>query len=526
MKNLKCVLLLLALLFLVGCQNNQVSNDLNVVDNNNVTVENKNTDVENINNNKPSETVAEDSNDEEVVTEVEETLSVMVLVSRLNARKEPTTESEVVGMLLEWESSEVIETQKDAEDNKWYNVRFADDEVGWIAGWYCSEIYSDNILGDYVTLTDVTDYNSKLHNYSDKVLSKNGVNLTMDELSAVTTDFSHVKLNNSENKKPLSYELDSTINLPLSDDIGIVYPIFLDDNTLLYIICLENDQQYLVKKNVYNDVHEIIYSMSIDGIQAGSAKNYFSVLSLSDHHIVYKVYNHVIVYNREDDLVEHHYLYDGVSVSDISDDLTQIIVDQEFSDYVTSIDLSETSHVFEWNNKHDLDALGPVATFSHSDSQLINLGVNGYEWRAGEYVYNMESANIRNLSYTSEYGQFSELQGWEYVKESSSGHRLMCTYDYDLDNFKITAIMSDLNTINYLSHYYTLPKTVRQYSYDLGEPLYDQEGDLVFYDVVNNIEHRVSGIEENLIFECGNKTADLLVFSNKEGYHLYKRVRE
>ncbi len=528
MKKLKSATVLMTLLLLIGCQNNQVNNDVNVVDNNQVSAEIKETDVENINNDKQPVTVVEDSNDEDVevvVIEVEEPLSVTVLASSLNVRKEPTTESEVIGTVLEWESYDVIETEKDIEDRKWYNVRFANDEVGWIAGWYCSEIYNDNILGGYVTLIDVADFNSKLHNYVNKELSKNGVKIKMDELIAVTTDFSYVQLNNEEHKNSLNYELDSTFNMPLSEDIGIAHPIFLDEDTLLYIMCVENDRQYIVKKNIFNDVHEIIYSMSIDGINVNSAKYYFSVLSLTDHHIVYKVDNHVIIYDREDDIVENHYKYEGVRVSDISNDLTKIIVDQEYSDYVTSIDLSETSYVFEWNDEHELDFLGPIASFSQSDNQLINIGVNGYEWRAGEYVYDMQKGDIYNLGYTSDYSQFTEFQGWEYAEESSSEHRLMSMYDYDLDELKITAIISDLSTISYLSHYYTLSETVRQFSYDFGEPLYDPEGDFIFFDVVNNIEHTVSGIEDNLEFECGNKTGDLLVFSNEEGYHLYRKVK-
>lgn len=522
MKILKSMMVLTALLLLIACQNKPVGNGIKAVDNNQVSGEIKETDVENINNDKQPVTEGEDSNDEVTVTQVEEPFSVIVLASSLNVRKDATTESEIVGRVLEWASYEVIETKKDIEDRKWYNVRFANNEVGWLAGWYCSEIYKDSILGGYVTLIEVADFNSKLINYKNEELSKNGIKVKMNDLSAVTTEFSYVQLNNEENKKSLNYELVSTINLPLSDDIGIAHPIFLDEDTLLYIMCVGNDKQYLVKKNVFNDVHEIIYSMSIDGINVNSAQYNLSVLSLTDHHIVYKLDNHVIIYNREDDIVERHYRYEGVGVLDISNDLTKIVVDQEYSDYVTSIDLSETLYVFEWNGEHDLDFLGPTASFSQSDNQLINIGVNGYEWRAGEYVYDMQSGDIYNLGYTSEYSQFSEFQAWEYAVESSNEHRLMGMYDYDLDELKMTAVISDLSTISYLSHYYTFSETVRQYSYDLGQPLYDQEGNLVFFDVVNNIEHRVSGIEDNLDFECGNKTGELLIFTNEEGYYLYK----
>lgn len=99
----------------------------------------------------------------------------------------------------------------------------------------------------------------------------------------------------------------------------------------------------------------------------------------------------------------------------------------------------------------------------------------------------------------------------------------MCMYDYDLDQFKITAIMSDLNTINYLKYYYYLSDAINEYSYDLGQLLTNLEGGIVFLDLQNNIEYTVSGPGDNMNFECGNKSGELLVFSNDEGYYLYRR---
>lgn len=131
---MKKIWILLCLLLLVSCNQQNTVNSKVKKENENITV------VEE----KQEETV-----ENENVTETTPFNHYKVNVDVLNVRQEPTTESDVLGQVFKDGVYEVLEKKIvniDGKDEEWLNIKVLDTR-GWIASWFCEETQED--LYDY-----------------------------------------------------------------------------------------------------------------------------------------------------------------------------------------------------------------------------------------------------------------------------------------------------------------------------------------------------------------------------------------
>ena len=122
------ILLLLAVLIMVGCGENQ---EKPPVQNNEIAS------VEET----PSQPVDQ-------VQEVEDqTYRVRILADALNVRRSHSLDSQVLGLIKKDNLVEVLEIYEGPEGMDWYKIQ-REEDMGWIAGWYCMEekAYVDKTL--------------------------------------------------------------------------------------------------------------------------------------------------------------------------------------------------------------------------------------------------------------------------------------------------------------------------------------------------------------------------------------------
>lgn len=130
----KFILMIIVILFLIGCNDEITNVDLNYGSAEEEYIE------ENLTIDEPSEL--------EITQEIK-THKAIISVEALNIRLQPSIDSDKIGSVFLGSVYDIqAEYYDDVNDELWYQIESVDGTLGWIAGWYCQKSDRDLIVYD------------------------------------------------------------------------------------------------------------------------------------------------------------------------------------------------------------------------------------------------------------------------------------------------------------------------------------------------------------------------------------------
>ncbi|WP_304942107.1 hypothetical protein [Vallitalea guaymasensis] len=352
---------------------------------------------------------------------------------------------------------------------------------------------------------------------------------------------SHDYIDNSDNSDILMNEISNkeleqkNINLErLDKDIfdkytNILSPRLANEGIVFLVRDIANKNiVYIVKQQFNDESLEIIYTFDCDFNDRNSKGNsiYGLGIKTTDENIIYKFRDEVIIYNIEKNNVINHIKYGNMNYDgfDISSDGRLITFsDGNGSLIVSDIMLTNPKIIMKWYTDDEDEMNGSMPrypSFSISSPNLLIFQLIGYEWSYGDMLYNISKDSFVKL-HNNEDGEIQWETSAEWVGENL--FMLIGTYD----NYTHAFNSNNEKYVDIISH------NKFQYDYDtdyglsnmvIGTPLYNDNNQLVFIDVINKKLTSINNIQPDEKYISISQNGEYLItYSNYSNeYQLYK----
>lgn len=457
---------------------------------------------------------------------IPESMRIRVFENNLYLREDTSTDSNIVTSLNKRETYNVIDAKYDKYDNVWYELKSSDNEEGWLNSEHCFFVELSDLLGEYVSSYNIDVMNKVMNVFDFSNIEMNGNVILAEDIDKYRNQNKYdlcthaTDLEYDEVSYVYSHEIDS-----LDNEFAKVHnPVFINSDTLLYLIHDENEKVYLVKRYIEDKSVEIVYSMELEGEENRSSYYLSEIVSMNENYVIYKIRNDLLIYNIKDELVQSHYRYKNTQIIDISDDMKYVAVEDKHGSYITDYELKKANEIYLGNGKFGESALYPTVSFANGKSNTLNINLVGYEWSAGDYYYDKNNDLMLDIRFPED-DFWTHDWDWEEALEYPNNMYLIMPVYYggEPEYIPIRAIFSDFSKLHTFDEEYFFYGTINSLHTEYGIPLYDINRNLVYYSSDSNKITKVTGIEEGAKVVASSEDGSITLCINDGQYVIYRK---